>query len=112
MPASDVGTEPSAERLLKTLNAHLESVQAIYERVIHAQQPMYYTIPEAGPADNLGQFVLKALPVGAGFGKTAGNSFPFQSFDLEPPIKKTHLVGIISFKLKQFPVDLPVHPLF
>ncbi|HEY7304092.1 MAG TPA: glutamine-synthetase adenylyltransferase [Bryobacteraceae bacterium] len=30
-------------QLLKELNRHLESVQAIYERIVHAQRPLYYT---------------------------------------------------------------------
>ncbi len=38
-----MGGAPSAESLLRTLNLHLEEVQAIYQRVIHAQRPMYYT---------------------------------------------------------------------
>lgn len=29
-------------QLLKELNQHLESVQAIYERIVHAQRPLYY----------------------------------------------------------------------
>ena len=29
------------------LNAHLEAVQEIYERVIHAQRPIYYSLPPA-----------------------------------------------------------------
>ncbi|HZU26527.1 MAG TPA: glutamine-synthetase adenylyltransferase [Bryobacteraceae bacterium] len=43
MPALELGGEASADRLLQQLNAHLESVQEIYQRVIHAQQPMYYS---------------------------------------------------------------------
>ncbi|MBI4875926.1 MAG: glutamine-synthetase adenylyltransferase [Acidobacteria bacterium] len=43
MPAAQLGSAPSAENLLKELNTHLEEVQEIYERVIHAQQPLYYT---------------------------------------------------------------------
>ena len=34
----------TAESLLRTLNQHLEDVQEIYERVIHAQRPIYYTM--------------------------------------------------------------------
>jgi glutamate-ammonia-ligase adenylyltransferase len=30
-------------QLLKELNQHLESVQAIYERIVHAQRPLYYS---------------------------------------------------------------------
>ena len=33
------------EKLLHELNAHLEAVQEIYERVIHAQRPIYYSLP-------------------------------------------------------------------
>jgi len=43
MPLSQIGQRPSAELLLSELNRHLEEVQEIYERVIHAQQPIYYT---------------------------------------------------------------------
>ena len=40
-----LGTAASAETLLGELNAHLEGVQEIYERVIHAQRPIYYMTP-------------------------------------------------------------------
>jgi glutamate-ammonia-ligase adenylyltransferase len=49
MPAAEVGGGTSAELFLGKLKSHLEAVQEIYERVIHAQQPMYYT-PSYGPA--------------------------------------------------------------
>jgi glutamate-ammonia-ligase adenylyltransferase len=39
----DPGVDPSAESLTDTLNGHLQAVQEIYDRVIHAQQPMYYS---------------------------------------------------------------------
>ncbi len=42
MPAGQIGAAPSADLLLQELNKHLEEVQEIYQRVIHAQQPMYY----------------------------------------------------------------------
>ncbi len=54
MPAAAVGTATSAETLLGDLNAHLEGVQEIYERVIHAQRPIYYMTPAPvveAPAD-------------------------------------------------------------
>jgi [glutamine synthetase] adenylyltransferase / [glutamine synthetase]-adenylyl-L-tyrosine phosphorylase len=35
----------TAESLLRLINMHLEEVQEIYERVIHAQRPIYYTMP-------------------------------------------------------------------
>jgi glutamate-ammonia-ligase adenylyltransferase len=44
MPAAGIGTA-AAETLLGELNAHLEGVQEIYERVIHAQRPIYYMTP-------------------------------------------------------------------
>jgi [glutamine synthetase] adenylyltransferase / [glutamine synthetase]-adenylyl-L-tyrosine phosphorylase len=43
MPARQAGASVSGEALLSELNVHLEEVQEIYRRVIHAQQPMYYT---------------------------------------------------------------------
>lgn len=43
MPSAQFGGLPSGERLLQELNGHLESVQEIYERVIYAQKPMYYS---------------------------------------------------------------------
>ena len=47
MPPAQLGSAPSGERLLQELNAHLEAVQEIYERVIHAQRPIYYSLPPA-----------------------------------------------------------------
>jgi glutamate-ammonia-ligase adenylyltransferase len=48
MPESQTGITPSAERLLQKINHHMEEVQEIYERVIHSQQPLYYSpTPEA-----------------------------------------------------------------
>ena len=73
MASAELGTTPTAETLLQTLNAHLEEVQEIYERVIHAQKPMYYTVaaaveeetdvPEAEPAaSNLIRFLDQRAP--------------------------------------------------
>jgi len=51
MPPASLGGEATRETLLQRLNAHLEQVTAMYERVIHAQKPIYYTLPvEAPPA--------------------------------------------------------------
>ncbi|MGA3024478.1 MAG: glutamine-synthetase adenylyltransferase [Bryobacteraceae bacterium] len=36
------GVDPSADSLTSTLNGHLQAVGEIYDRVIHAQQPIYY----------------------------------------------------------------------
>jgi len=43
MPESELGRAPSADKLLHRLNTHLEEVQETYDRVIHAQQPLYYS---------------------------------------------------------------------
>jgi glutamate-ammonia-ligase adenylyltransferase len=43
MPAAQLGEESTPESLLRHLNEHLERVQEVYERIIHAQQPIYYT---------------------------------------------------------------------
>ncbi len=42
---STIALEPSREGLFRQLNAHLEEVMEIYDRVIHSQKPLYY-----GPA--------------------------------------------------------------
>jgi glutamate-ammonia-ligase adenylyltransferase len=54
-------------QLLPELNGHLESVQEIYERVIHAQKPIYYTgvtiTSEAQPGpSNLVRFLDEKAP--------------------------------------------------
>lgn len=43
MPAGSLGDSPGPDALLSRVNQHIEEVQEIYERVIHAQQPMYYS---------------------------------------------------------------------
>jgi glutamate-ammonia-ligase adenylyltransferase len=49
MPPAGAGAAPSADNLLQQINAHLEEVQEIYQRVIHAQQAVYYS-PATAPA--------------------------------------------------------------
>jgi [glutamine synthetase] adenylyltransferase / [glutamine synthetase]-adenylyl-L-tyrosine phosphorylase len=51
MPMYQLGSTPSGEKLLHELNAQLEMVQEIYERVIHAQRPSYYNLPPPAPAE-------------------------------------------------------------
>jgi glutamate-ammonia-ligase adenylyltransferase len=51
MPAAQLGSEPSGEKLLHALNAHLEAVQENYQRVIHAQRPSYYNLAPPAPAE-------------------------------------------------------------
>lgn len=43
MPAGLMGSQGTRERLLRQLNVHLEQVMTVYERIIHAQKPIYYT---------------------------------------------------------------------
>ncbi len=50
MPVGQLGRAPSAGKLLHQLNTHLEEVQETYDRVIHSQQPLYYsTLPSNPP---------------------------------------------------------------
>ncbi len=51
MPTTQLGSAPSREKLLHELNAHLEAVQEIYHRVIHAQRPSYYNLAPPTPAE-------------------------------------------------------------
>jgi glutamate-ammonia-ligase adenylyltransferase len=41
--AVQTGMSPSAQ-LMHDLNQHLENVQVIYERIVHAQRPLYYSL--------------------------------------------------------------------
>jgi len=43
MPPAPGQPDGAAADLLQRLNSHLEAVQEIYQRVIHAQHPMYYS---------------------------------------------------------------------
>jgi glutamate-ammonia-ligase adenylyltransferase len=73
MPTESIGPPLTVEVFEQRLRGHLESVQEIYERVIHAQKPMYYTLApdppaaeeavEAPPAaSNLTRFLDQAAP--------------------------------------------------
>ncbi|MCZ2080580.1 MAG: glutamine-synthetase adenylyltransferase [Bryobacteraceae bacterium] len=79
MPASEVGRAPSAENLLRTLNRHLEEVQIIYERVIHAQNPTYYTAAVTFPAAGVREeaSVTMNLPEKTGAPEMASNLIRF-----------------------------------
>jgi glutamate-ammonia-ligase adenylyltransferase len=70
MPLTQIGRRPSAELLLSELNRHLEEVREIYERVIHAQQPIYYqpatseggaSRPEPGSVAPVASNLIRAL---------------------------------------------------
>jgi [glutamine synthetase] adenylyltransferase / [glutamine synthetase]-adenylyl-L-tyrosine phosphorylase len=45
LPVRELGRLPSADKLLHQLNLHHEEVQETYDRVIHSQQPLYYSSP-------------------------------------------------------------------
>lgn len=77
MPPVPGGPAASPAELLQRLNSHLESVQEIYGRVIHAQNPMYYSMsaaedpleapgepeaPSRGTASRLIPFLKEAAP--------------------------------------------------
>ncbi len=47
MPAWQTGGRASASRLVKQIHFHLEEVREIYERVIHAQQPVFISLAES-----------------------------------------------------------------
>jgi glutamate-ammonia-ligase adenylyltransferase len=50
MPPGEMGGALTGEALLGQVNRHLEEVQEIYARVVHAQQPMYYSQGLSGGA--------------------------------------------------------------
>jgi len=50
MPVQELGSQPSAARLMSRVNEYFDDVREIYERVIHSQQPMYYSTPAPEPA--------------------------------------------------------------
>ena len=51
MPIAQLGSAPSGEKLLHELNAHLEAVQEIYQRVVHSHRPTYYSLAPDAPAE-------------------------------------------------------------
>jgi glutamate-ammonia-ligase adenylyltransferase len=60
MPPASPGLARTGEALLQRLRAYRESVSEIYERVIHAQKPVYYTaVP---PADAIEDEVESLAP--------------------------------------------------
>ena len=83
MPSESTGAVLTGETLKAKLDEHLAAVQEVYDRVVHAQKPMYYTIPpppetpeEEGepqaPADNLARLLEHRAPQLAEAVATAG----------------------------------------
>jgi glutamate-ammonia-ligase adenylyltransferase len=74
MPITHVASATSGEKLRQEVNGYLEAVQEIYERVIHAQKPIYYSTVQASsgesdvagipepPASNLVRFLDQRAP--------------------------------------------------
>jgi len=73
MPPEYPGAALTGEGLVERLEKHREAVREIYERVIYAQKPMYYTIPAEpamvqdevetlAPASNLTRFLDQRAP--------------------------------------------------
>jgi [glutamine synthetase] adenylyltransferase / [glutamine synthetase]-adenylyl-L-tyrosine phosphorylase len=61
MPSDGTAAALSGTTLQLKLDEHLADVRELYERVIHAQKPMYYTILEASPVEP----AIEELPSGA-----------------------------------------------
>src|SRR5260370_4168847 len=60
MPASRPGEAGTAESLQGRLHEHLIGVRDVYERVIHAQKPMYYTVTPLEERDSPASLVAEA----------------------------------------------------
>lgn len=81
--------EPAREHLLSQLNAHLEQVTTIYERIIHAQKPIYYAstgaseadVPTAEPSSNLIRSLDETAPALASEVAEAGLSRGLRAFE-------------------------------
>lgn len=67
MPASRPGETATAESLESRLQSHLAEVRDVYERVIHAQKPMYYTLAPEGdsPSRLIGESPAPLAPQAA-----------------------------------------------
>jgi glutamate-ammonia-ligase adenylyltransferase len=74
MPPDGTAATLTGETLQEKLNQHLAAVREIYERVIHAQRPMYYTpalepvafqeeVEALAPASNLTRFLDQRAPL-------------------------------------------------
>lgn len=133
MPSGLLGGQSTPEALLMTLNAHLEHVQEIYERVIHAQQTMYYTHtpaqpppggmsvetlpepsgPDAAPSSNLIRFLDQKAPGFAGSVARARLGRSLSAFEhfLERVIKRDDWLGALNDDavLSSYLLDLFAH---
>jgi glutamate-ammonia-ligase adenylyltransferase len=62
MPASRPGEIATAESLQSRLHEHLTGVRDVYERVIHAQKPMYYALEGDSPGVLAGESLVPLVP--------------------------------------------------
>jgi glutamate-ammonia-ligase adenylyltransferase len=61
MPSESTGAILTGETLKEKLDEHLAAVREVYDRVVHAQKPMYYTIPpEPAAAEEEGETLAPA----------------------------------------------------
>jgi [glutamine synthetase] adenylyltransferase / [glutamine synthetase]-adenylyl-L-tyrosine phosphorylase len=95
MPTAEIGSEASADRLLNQLNEHLEDVQGLYERVIHAQQPLYYSgSPMAAPYPRReAESQAAAAPAADAYPEPAGRSNLVRFLDAKSPDLAAHLAN-------------------
>ncbi|HMC59298.1 MAG TPA: hypothetical protein VKJ01_08915, partial [Candidatus Solibacter sp.] len=72
MPPDGTGEALNGESLQQKLDEHLRAVREIYDRVVHAHKPLYYTVPEPAtlqeeveglaPASNLARMLETRAP--------------------------------------------------
>ncbi len=92
MPVPSGAPRFNATQLLSTLNAHLEHVQVIYERIVHAQRPLAYAPhgSESGPFPLAGSNLVSHPGVSPALPSSLLNSasltadYTRQIFDLSP----------------------------
>ena len=86
MPADERGGLVSGDTLLAQVNRHLEEVQELYARIVHAQQPMYYSM---APTGDSGERAPEEEPV---YPAEGAASNVIRSLDLRAP----NLAGSLS----------------
>ncbi|MBM3776064.1 MAG: glutamine-synthetase adenylyltransferase, partial [Acidobacteria bacterium] len=74
MPLGLAGGLPSADSLKRELDAHLAHVRELYDRVIHANNPLYYGAPVEGHPESHPEGAPGGIPEGAA--PAGGNALP------------------------------------
>lgn len=112
MPADEVGRDRTPERLKQRLRLHLDRVQELYARVIHAQKPVYYGIlVESGdiaPYLDFPEPQLDARPLGVNLVRFLDQKAPALASLLKRRRIRRNAEGIERFieKLEQRPALL------